>query len=711
MEPDSYEKIKEKRDNYIATEANLKKELEKILSEEQKLINQLATIEAQTESQNEEINFAKRHEGSIKEEELHKKCKEAIDFFLKDIYRNKEDLNLPIKIEYQQMKILKSLTDENITFKQLKDETKLQFGKDANEFFFADENDNIFLDELHVIPALFPLSNVKVDKYEPVIKVIDKPLTKKKKEKFIIEEDDFTQGKEAKNSLKERLGSYFKKNAIQFYFFIIFCIFIGFWTQSCIVFLHAREYRMMNKYLKSKTFSADYDWNNLFEGFGDEITFSDGVSLITISGEAITNCQSERVSYSSEEVCYSTYSLTTRNKVKHPSTFLHKKINGLFGAYDKNMGTNETISKSTVTSKIQSISSSASTVAFILIVNCYSKNLGAFFTIKYLFEKGKEGNFISKNYSLSMAVADIKVDGFLITSIVISIVLLILLFFILKKEKTEVDLFNQDDKKEKESFFRKPTASEIIWIVNIFFYYGLIIFRFSYFGSKVESFTGEFTDLDSKTYRFGLVTDLNCFNILLFYVTVMLLLNIYLIEYRIILQTLKIFIFDMLPLTLCLIIPFCLVAMYITYFMAGDYYEGIYRNLSFIFIKVVQSFFRGSIDHFEYQNTGAYDNDYSKNENTQLRYKIGNAGYIIYSLIYYFFTFVFVKGCVVGICYLAYRNEYIRTVDNEEKRKKEELIAQKLKKRNEEQKAKEDSLLKHKETKNEEKDIEMTKLN
>ena len=145
--------------------------------------------------------------------------------------------------------------------------------------------------------------------------------------------------------------------------------------------------------------------------------------------------------------------------------------------------------------------------------------------------------------------------------------------------------------------------------------------------------------------------------------------------------------------------------------MAGDYYEGIYRNLSFIFIKVLQSFFRGSIDHFEYQNTGAYDNDYSKNENTQLRYKIGNAGYIIYSLIYYFFTFVFVKGCVVGICYLAYRNEYIRTVDNEEKRKKEELIAQKLKKRNEEQKAKEDSLLKHKETKNEEKDIEMTKLN
>ena len=61
-----------------------------------------------------------------------------------------------------------------MTFENLKQETRLTFDKGENEFFFADENSNIFLDDLNVKKALFPLENINIKSFEPIVKVIDR---------------------------------------------------------------------------------------------------------------------------------------------------------------------------------------------------------------------------------------------------------------------------------------------------------------------------------------------------------------------------------------------------------------------------------------------------------------------------------------------------------------------------------------------------------
>lgn len=239
-----YDAVKQKYAKLLETEKNLNNELNNINEQQKKLVKELADIESSTEQKLEEINKAKLKGSSINQEELHKKCKEAIDHFLIDVYpSNQEGLNLQIRIEYKQMKISKTLTDENMTFEKLKTETKLQFGKDANEFYFTNDEGNIFLDELRVVSALFPLSSVKVDNYEPVIKVVDKTSNKKKKEiTFIKNEEEEFNNKEETHSWFDKIGNFFKKN-LEFYFAIVFIIFLAMWMQSCINFLQAIDHR------------------------------------------------------------------------------------------------------------------------------------------------------------------------------------------------------------------------------------------------------------------------------------------------------------------------------------------------------------------------------------------------------------------------------------------------------------------------------------
>ena len=42
--------------------------------------------------------------------------------------------------------------------------------------------------------------------------------------------------------------------------------------------------------------------------------------------------------------------------------------------------------------------------------------------------------------------------------------------------------------------------------------------------------------------------------------------------------------------------------MFISYFMYGDFHNKYYKNLTFIFLKVLQSFFRGTIDNKDYHS-------------------------------------------------------------------------------------------------------------
>ena len=138
-----YDQIKEKYQRLILTESQLNNELDSVLSQSNKIINQLATIDASIEKKLEEIEMAKKTENLINEDKLHQKCKDIIDKFLIDVSQREVGVELQIRIQYNQMKISKTITDDNMTFAKLKEETKVQFGKDANEFFFCDESGSI----------------------------------------------------------------------------------------------------------------------------------------------------------------------------------------------------------------------------------------------------------------------------------------------------------------------------------------------------------------------------------------------------------------------------------------------------------------------------------------------------------------------------------------------------------------------------------------
>lgn len=223
-------------------EEEINDRLDKIYSEQQILTNKISAIEADTEKTTEDIAKSKIEDGTIHEEELQQKCRETIDDFLKDVNIDQANFSLSIMIEYQQMKIFKSLTEENITFGGLKDETKAQLGRKANEFFFADQNGGIYGDELKVVPALFPLSKVMVDKYQPIIKVVEKqPISKLR----LKEVDNFDELSKSEEELPE--DNEFKKTNKQrvlIFLVIISIIFLGIWSSSAIQYMHISDYKV-----------------------------------------------------------------------------------------------------------------------------------------------------------------------------------------------------------------------------------------------------------------------------------------------------------------------------------------------------------------------------------------------------------------------------------------------------------------------------------
>ena len=50
----------------------------------------------------------------------------------------------------------------------------------------------------------------------------------------------------------------------------------------------------------------------------------------------------------------------------------------------------------------------------------------------------------------------------------------------------------------------------------------------------------------------------------------------------------------------------------------------------------------------------------SKNQYERIYNKIGAAGYCLYSLMFYIIVNIFLKGGIIGFCYLIYRDMYIK---------------------------------------------------
>lgn len=124
---------------------------------------------------------------------------------------------------------LKKLTDYTQTFGKLKIEYCEQNNILLNEIYFADDQGKIFLDSMVIKECLFPLDNLILKEYRPVIKVI---FTKKEQENNKLETiEDFVDDKNKKESKENasKISLFFKNNIFTMIHFIILIIYIFLW--------------------------------------------------------------------------------------------------------------------------------------------------------------------------------------------------------------------------------------------------------------------------------------------------------------------------------------------------------------------------------------------------------------------------------------------------------------------------------------------------
>ena len=743
IDVNDYEKIKEEYKTFLIKEKDLEENLDKLREEQEKLKKNLALIVSQTESQITDINKAKKDEGLINEKELQKKCKETVDYFLKDINSNDDSINningnnLSIRIEYQNMKIFKSLLDENMTFEKLKDETKLQFGKEANEFYFADEKGNIFLDELKVIPALFPLSKVKIGNYEPIINVVDIIHPKKRK---IIDLDEAKiinyNNNEITISFSERVKVFFKLNYLKIFYLIFYLIWLILWIKSRLIFLKADHYRIFKEsndiLIKTAHFSNNTNdfmnnlGNSLIQMFGNDSDSSENnnnnhnlnqdnkekkmysfmnkfndnlgyVRLIQKRYKDNDKCSSKRIEYYNNQSCSDkTQYLTDKTadfngiQYKYVKTSCSSTFKGSLNNYD-NDGYVLDLPMKSLKEEIEKHSGFfdySKTASIILMINIYNRNMNMICTTRILFE-----NLYNKIlYFSGNEVFKLKnsTDIYAIFSIFFCIFTLIII---------TMNCFNNDktgfDKIKSKLKFKLPKSYECLAILNFILYFIILIYSSTMINSsmrKIPIDTNKFNDYTKYAVRYQIEHDCSSVNILIGFIVLILIFSEDLIEFRVIISTMIRVLKGIWLFILIWIVLFVLVFLFISHYMSGDYSNTIYRENSFIFIKVIQSFFRGSIDNYEFSTD--FLNNFqstlqvftnSKNQFDRIYNKIGAAGYCLYSLMFYIIVNIFLKGGIIGFCYLIYRDMYIK-----EKEKKELELRNmiKMKKKNQEMKIK-----------------------
>lgn len=191
-------------------------------------------------------------------EEIKKKCDECFDEFLNETVNLN---NLEFQIKYGKIVINRTIADTTMTFKILKDSVKSQFDRDAHEFYFMDENQQIFLNEMNVKKALFPLNKVTVKNIVPQIQLIDIL------RKDIIDPDDIDMNrKDTENELfknKQHINLNFKqrvlKNLLSYKFVYLniffYTLFILFWCISCVNFRSLDSYFLISKSFSKTLFT------------------------------------------------------------------------------------------------------------------------------------------------------------------------------------------------------------------------------------------------------------------------------------------------------------------------------------------------------------------------------------------------------------------------------------------------------------------------
>jgi len=250
----------------IELESDLKKNLNLYDELDQKLIKLNHNIENVNENLQKIINENENYDidengnkiGIINSEDLRKKCNECFDGFLIDPSNSKGELLF--EISFGKIVITKQITNHKLTFLELKIDTKNQFDREEDEFFFIDENNRIFLDDMNVKKSLFPLNKIVVKNTIPRISVKDLfngeiEDNHQPSENSEADTDAFNSNNNKNLSFIEKVKKNFK---IYKYFFaniFIYTLFIIFWVLSCISFRELNNYALISSTVNKHFFN------------------------------------------------------------------------------------------------------------------------------------------------------------------------------------------------------------------------------------------------------------------------------------------------------------------------------------------------------------------------------------------------------------------------------------------------------------------------
>lgn len=242
--------LKTKKERLMIDVDNLK-------SEGNKLNLELVSVNMEIDARKEKIDSIlneggdKGETGNFNLDMMSANCKQVLSNFINDASVEGAKSTLFYKIEYGRLSIMRQVDDENMTFSRLKLETKIQFDKNENEFYFTDEVGNIFLDDLNVKRVLFSLASTTVKGFTPIIKVVDRVNKIAKSEMPIkqksVQLSEIKVTKKMQQSLTH-LVEFLKKNYFNIFHLIIFTIFMACYISSCMMFRSVKDFSAMISY-------------------------------------------------------------------------------------------------------------------------------------------------------------------------------------------------------------------------------------------------------------------------------------------------------------------------------------------------------------------------------------------------------------------------------------------------------------------------------
>jgi hypothetical protein len=175
------EELNSKLEKLNKKKNELEDKLKKTNEQYQKKTIEFMKISKDIEKRNEELQdiFINENPGDprgkgsslINREEIQQMCKKTLDEFLITTENNFDTLK--IEIVFGNSTLTRTLEKENYTFGNLKEDVMSDLYREINEFYFADANKAIYMDDMPIKKALFPLDKVNVVGIIPRIYVKD----------------------------------------------------------------------------------------------------------------------------------------------------------------------------------------------------------------------------------------------------------------------------------------------------------------------------------------------------------------------------------------------------------------------------------------------------------------------------------------------------------------------------------------------------------